>query len=665
MRFFDRFRRHVHHASIRNPKPVEKTGPDRLRLALEPRFLFDASGLMAGLDIAGAVDPDSHSGPDGHPDGLPTDSIMAPSMTPPVFAVGPREIVFIDSRVADAESLVRNLPDGVAAVTIAADQDGVALIGQYLAENQGVATVHILSHGEPGSVTLGNMRLDAGTIEQSAGLLTTWQQGLSENADILIYGCHVAGSVQGEALLVQLSDLTGADVAASVDATGSSGLGGDWDLEVQIGEIEAESLASDAWDGLLALPAAGGDKTVTDTSDNPVSIAEDSPAPGAANIRLTPAISDADPAQPTTARILSVDGGVVTDAAGGAVVLGEAGTELSLTGGNLDLRFTPDADRAVDAAFTYVLVDADGEGNSAASTATISMTAVNDAPAGANHTVTTLEDTDYTFTTADFGFSDVHDQPADTLLAVKVATLPGAGVLTDDGVAVTAGDLVAVADINAGKLRFAPAADANGAGYASFTFQVQDDGGTNNGGVDLDPTPNTMSIDVTSVNDAPSGADHTVTTLEDTTYTFTAADFGFSDIRDSPADGFLAVKVSTLPGVGTLKNDGVDVTTGATVAVADINAGKLQFTPAPNANGAEYASFTFQIQDDGGTDDGGVDLDSTPNTMSIDVTSVNDAPSGADHTVTTLEDTTYTFSAADFGFSDVNDLPVSGGDARP
>src|SRR5262249_30663623 len=44
---------------------------------------------------------------------------------------------------------------------------------------------------------------------------------------------------------------------------------------------------------------------------------------------------------------------------------------------------------------------------------------------------------------------------------------------------------------------------ANGSGYASFTFQVQDDGGTANGGVDLDPTPHTITVDVTPVNDAP------------------------------------------------------------------------------------------------------------------------------------------------------------------
>ena len=52
-------------------------------------------------------------------------------------------------------------------------------------------------------------------------------------------------------------------------------------------------------------------------------------------------------------------------------------------------------------------------------------------------------------------------------------------------------------------MKFTPAANANGAGYASFTFQVQDDGGTANGGVDLDQSANTMTINVTPVDDAP------------------------------------------------------------------------------------------------------------------------------------------------------------------
>ena len=75
------------------------------------------------------------------------------------------------------------------------------------------------------------------------------------------------------------------------------------------------------------------------------------------------------------------------------------------------------------------------------------------------------------FATADFGFTDPSDTPANALAAVKVTTLPAVGSLKLDGVAVAANDFVAAADIAAGKLKFFPAANGNGAGYASFNFR--------------------------------------------------------------------------------------------------------------------------------------------------------------------------------------------------
>ena len=45
--------------------------------------------------------------------------------------------------------------------------------------------------------------------------------------------------------------------------------------------------------------------------------------------------------------------------------------------------------------------------------------------------------------------------------------------------------------------------------------------------------------------------------------------------------------------------------------------------------------------------------------LTVNVTSVNDAPQGTNKTVTTLEDTAYVFSTADFGFSDPNDTPAN------
>src|SRR5690349_19316014 len=243
--------------------------------------------------------------------------------------------------------------------------------------------------------------------------------------------------------------------------------------------------------------------------------------------------------------------------------------------------------------------------NPSANTITIDVTSVNDAPAGADKTVTTLEDQAYTFATADFGFSDAHDHPANGLSTVRITSLPAAGALTNNGLAVAVGDEVSAAAITAGKLVFTPGADDNGAGYASFDFKVRDDGGTANGGIDLDPSANTITIDVTSVNDAPAGADKTVTTLEDQAYTFATADFGFSDTHDSPVNGLAAVKITSLPTNGSLTNNGVAVTVGEEVSAAAITANKLVFTPGADDNGAGYASFDFKVRDDGGTAFGG------------------------------------------------------------
>ncbi|MFM8332888.1 MAG: hypothetical protein ACKN9T_14485, partial [Candidatus Methylumidiphilus sp.] len=246
--------------------------------------------------------------------------------------------------------------------------------------------------------------------------------------------------------------------------------------------------------------------------------------------------------------------------------------------------------------------------------------AFNHAPAGTDKTVAAVGGNVYTITAADFGFTDPGDTPAHTLLAVKITTLPGAGLLKLNGVAVTAGQLVSATDIAANKLTFTPAAS----GGASFTFQVRDNGGTPNGGVDLDPTANRLTFSAVPINDAPTGADKLITALEDTAYTLQTADFGFADPNDSPANTLLAVKITALPAAGTLKVNGVAVTVGQSVSAADITANKLVYAPAANGNGAAYANFKFQVQDNGGTANGGVDLDPTANTVTFNVTAVRD-----------------------------------------
>lgn len=161
--------------------------------------------------------------------------------------------------------------------------------------------------------------------------------------------------------------------------------------------------------------------------------------------------------------------------------------------------FTPAANYAGSAPLISYSV-ADGRGGSGTASLSISVAQVNDAPSGADRTLSARENTAYTFSAADFGFTDSADSVANSLLSVRITTLPDAlkGVLTLNGAPVAAGSFIAAADIT--RLKFVAAADSSGAAFASFTFQVRDNGG---GVDDTDLTPNTITFNVSDVNSAP------------------------------------------------------------------------------------------------------------------------------------------------------------------
>src|SRR6185369_12687163 len=186
--------------------------------------------------------------------------------------------------------------------------------------------------------------------------------------------------------------------------------------------------------------------------------------------------------------------------------------------------------------------------------------------------------------------------------------------LTLLGNPVALGQSIATADI--ADLLYTPNADGNGLGYDSFTFQVQDDGGVANSGQDTDQSPNTFTINVTSVSDAPAGTNGSATILEDASYTFAAADFGFTDPNDTTVlNSLQAVTITTLTSAGTLTLLGNPVALGQSIATPDI--ADLLYTPNADGNGLGYDSFTFQVQDDGGVANSGQDTDQSPNTFTI------------------------------------------------
>lgn len=181
-----------------------------------------------------------------------------------------------------------------------------------------------------------------------------------------------------------------------------------------------------------------------------------------------------------------------------------------------------------------------------------------------------------------------------TASAVRIDTIPSVGNLTLSGAAVTAGQVVTVADIAAGHLVFSPVADANGTGYGSFTFSVRDSNNV------YDTAPNTLSFDVTPVNDAPIAGDDSYTVQEDGVLTVDVTGGLLATDMEIDGDAISTILVSG-PSYGTL----------------NLNADG-SFTYTPNADYVGSDSFTYRVTD--GT------LQSNLATVSLTVTAQNDAP---------------------------------------
>src|SRR5689334_8322746 len=147
------------------------------------------------------------------------------------------DIVFLDTNVHNYQTLIAGIKGGFQAVILDPTRDGVTQITEALAVGR-FQSVHIVSHGSEGSLQLGATQLNAQNLEFYRDQLQQWANALTDNADILLYGCDVA-SKEGTKFVQQISRLTGANIAASTTKTGSAALGGNWDLDFSTGEIKA------------------------------------------------------------------------------------------------------------------------------------------------------------------------------------------------------------------------------------------------------------------------------------------------------------------------------------------------------------------------------------------------------------------------------------------
>ncbi|MFN9172750.1 MAG: DUF4347 domain-containing protein, partial [Dolichospermum sp.] len=136
-------------------------------------------------------------------------------------------IVFIDASLSDYHTLQAGIIEGVKTVIISPEQNGIEQISQILQQHPHITTIHILSHGAPGCLYLGNSQLNLTNIHNYTQQLQQWQP-----QNILLYGCNVASGDAGAEFIHKLHQITKATISASTTKTGNAALGGNWQLEV-------------------------------------------------------------------------------------------------------------------------------------------------------------------------------------------------------------------------------------------------------------------------------------------------------------------------------------------------------------------------------------------------------------------------------------------------
>ncbi|HEY9892853.1 MAG TPA: DUF4347 domain-containing protein, partial [Candidatus Sericytochromatia bacterium] len=153
-------------------------------------------------------------------------------------------IAFIDTQVENYQSLIAGVKPGTEVVVLDGNKDAIDQITNILGDRTNIDSIHIVSHGAPGSLQLGDGSVSLEDIEGDRDSLQQWFSQRTDSTrknrpTILLYGCSVAAGQTGKAFVKRLSQLTGARVAASENLTGSVAKGGDWELEVRTGSIEA------------------------------------------------------------------------------------------------------------------------------------------------------------------------------------------------------------------------------------------------------------------------------------------------------------------------------------------------------------------------------------------------------------------------------------------
>lgn len=557
------------------------------------------------------------------------------------------QLLIIDSGLTpeQQQSLIKVAEEAGHDYIILDNSDTIETLIQDLSQFENLDAIHLYSHGQSDSFDLAGEKISGSNLNSYSELFEAIKDSINETGDLLIYGCDV-GEDSESSFAEDIANLTSADVKLSDDITGPEDLGGDWDLEVEIGEVETDELVIDDFNQVLAtvntsefpffthnnkdlLEQVGTTYRLYDNTNftNLVGSGIRNNGSDIGPIRVRDDGHDSESHEgfiylPTSGvyrfgthyaddtTTISIDGTVVVNHTG-----------FSAKYGSIEL----------DAGWHYLKSTWVNTYN----VGSMSVNKIN--PEGASERLdwndlavsisdVTSEEVSYLEDSSPVQIAQKLDLfslrgESFTELRISVGDFDGSDIITyDDSLAG-----ISIVDDGNGNISFTGSMTGSIAEdlikSINYSSSNNNPSGSRDIAISLDSSVNTLSytstVNLIPVNDAPEGSNQEVTAFEDEDYIFKLTDFseGYSD---EEGDSLESIRIESLP-AGTFELNGSSVSLSDTISIADIESGLLTYRAPENDSGNDFTSFNFSVGD-------GSDFSESENTMTINVDAVNDAP---------------------------------------
>ncbi len=627
----------------------------------------DAAALLLGDHLQLKLDPS-------------IDSLWS-KLDEPDISSPSRSLIIIDTAVKDWRELVVSAPETAEILILDTNKDGLLQIAEHLNQQQasgaiGFGSLAIVSESSEGQLQLGNSHLGPENLEAYREILSQWHRGLTNDADISLYGSNASENAYGSSFFENFIAL----------AHGNSQLGGDLQREVDQGPIEAEVsdkapfirlYPADLLDSRQLMAASTGHQladSAQKTWQKALASVNQTLTSFANQANFNPLIegvfgttgNNADQFNQHLAALesqLTGDGlGLTVElrnndelsgAAGAYTAVGHTGSERIYVNGDwisngassflirqvlleeighaIDRRLNGSHDGKGDEGELFAklltreqLTEAEraaiqAEGDSAVLTIEGVQVLVERSlgiPTLSPITINNAEDTPLVFTAEVFknAYSSTTNS---SLTSITIETLPATGVLKLSGADVSSGQVIATG--NLGNLSYVPAANENG--VKTFTATASD-------GLSSSSPATIVSINISAINDAPVATGTTKTLNQGAILSFSATDFASSDVDSSGSSdtglgkSLQTVKIISLPANGSLwldsngnntKDSGESISANQEIGSSDL--GNLRFTPNNGFSGS--TSFSWNGSD-------GLSYGSSAVTTTLTVTALSD-----------------------------------------